>query len=99
MARYDIVFAEAVEVHLNALAARDRRIVLDGIEELLSHQPLVETRHRKPMRPNPLAAWELRLGDLRVYYRVRGEERIVDIAAVGIKRRNEIWIGGERTEL
>ena len=47
----------------------------------------------------PLAAWELRLGDLRVYYRVRPHQMIVDVAAVGIKRRNEIWIGGERTEI
>jgi hypothetical protein len=52
------------------------------------------------MRPNPLAAWELRLGDLQVYYRVQeAPDQLVQIAAVGIKRRNEVWIGGERADL
>ena len=31
------------------------------------HQPAVEMRNRKPMRPNPVAPWELRIGNLRVY--------------------------------
>jgi hypothetical protein len=40
------------------------------------------------------------LGDLRVYYRVTNEPRkVVEIAAVGVKRREQIWIGGERLEL
>jgi len=52
------------------------------------------------MRPNPLAPWELRLGDLRVYYRVIEEpKKIVEIAAVGIKQREQIWIAGERADL
>jgi hypothetical protein len=52
------------------------------------------------MRQNPLAPWELRLGDLRVYYRVMKEpEQVVEIAAVGVKKREQIWIGGERADL
>ena len=50
--------------------ARQRAIVLDAVDEQLTHQPTVETRNRKPMRPNPLAPWELRIGVLRVYYDV-----------------------------
>ena len=96
---YEIVFAAAVEGHLKALPVRDRRIVLDGIEELLASQPGLETRNRKPMRPNDLATWELRLGDLRVYYRIADAERVVEVVAVGAKRREQIWIGGERIEL
>jgi len=70
--------------------------VLDSVEEQLEHQPTVETRNRKPMRPNPVAPWELRIGDLRVYYDVRDEpERIVYIRAVGIKERNRVRIGKE----
>ena len=33
----------------------------------MTHQPTVETRNRNLMRPNPVAPWELRIGDLRVY--------------------------------
>ena len=66
----------------------------------LTFQPTVETRNRKPMRPNPLAPWELRLGNLRVYYEVEEEpEPVVYIRAVGIKERNRVRIGKEVIEL
>ncbi|MGL5060273.1 MAG: type II toxin-antitoxin system RelE family toxin, partial [Microcoleus sp.] len=46
---------------------------------------------RKPMRPNFLASWELRIGELRVYYDVEEEfEAIVEILAIGIKERNQV---------
>jgi mRNA-degrading endonuclease RelE of RelBE toxin-antitoxin system len=97
---YEIEFAPEVEKHLKVLTARQRTIVYDGIESQLTNQPFVETRNRKLMRPNPLAPWELRLGDLRVYYRVIEEpKKIVEIAAVGIKQREQIWIAGERADL
>jgi hypothetical protein len=60
----------------------------------------VETRNRKPMRPNPLAPWELRVGDLRVYYDVaETPEPKVLIRAVGIKERNRVRIGRKELEL
>ena len=64
------------------------------------NEPTVETRNRKPMRPNPLAPWELRLERLRVYYDVQEEpERVVQVRAIGIKRRDKVLIGGEVIEL
>ncbi len=52
------------------------------------------------MRPNPLAPWELRLGNLRVYYDVEDEpHRIVYVRAVGVKERNRVRIGKEIIEL
>ena len=69
-------------------------IVLDAIYKQLSDQPLFESRNRKPMRPNPLAPWELRVGNLRVYYEVKEDPaRVVHILAVGIKERNVVRIG------
>jgi len=66
----------------------------------LINQPNVETRNRKPMRPNPIAPWELRIGDLRVYYEI--EElpgpRVI-VLAVGIKERNKVRIGREIVEI
>jgi hypothetical protein len=42
------------------------------------------------MRPNPVAPWELRIGDLRVYYEVKGEPQLtVTILAIGIKERDQ----------
>jgi len=52
------------------------------------------------MRPNPIAPWELRIGALRVYYDVEDTpEPKVLIRAVGIKERNQVFIGGEEIEL
>lgn len=87
-------------MHLRFLTARQRVTVLDSVDEQLTYQPTVETRNRKPMRPNPLAPWELRIGNLRVYYDVEEEpEPVVYIRAVGIKDRNRVRIGKEVIEL
>jgi len=52
------------------------------------------------MRPNPLAPWELRIGNLRVYYDVEEDpETVVHVRAVGIKERNRVRIGKEMMEL
>jgi len=75
-------------------------MVFDAVDAQLAHQPTVETRNRKPMRPNPLAPWELRIGELRVYYDVEEDpEKLVIVLAVGIKDRSRIIIGGEEIEL
>jgi mRNA-degrading endonuclease RelE of RelBE toxin-antitoxin system len=93
---YRIAYSPESEDHLRALPARDRVIVLDGVDEQLTHQPAVATRNRKPLRPNPLAPWELRIGDLRVYYDVEDDpEPVVHVRAVGVKDHNELRIGGE----
>jgi mRNA-degrading endonuclease RelE of RelBE toxin-antitoxin system len=85
---------------LRFLTARQQAIVLDAIDEQLAYQPTLETKNRKPMRPNPLAPWELRIGDLRVYYDVEEEpEAVVYINAVGVKERNQVRIAGEVYEL
>jgi mRNA-degrading endonuclease RelE of RelBE toxin-antitoxin system len=95
---YDIEFAESVKAQLRQLTARDRAVVLDAIEMQLVYEPLVETRNRKRLRPNPLAPWELRIGDLRIFYEVLGEERVY-ILAIGEKRGNTLWIGGKEIKL
>jgi hypothetical protein len=58
---YQIEFDEAVSGHLRYLTARERSIVFAAIETQLAYEPLTETRNRKPLRPNPIAPWELRV--------------------------------------
>jgi mRNA-degrading endonuclease RelE of RelBE toxin-antitoxin system len=97
---YAVEFAKSVEGHLRVLTARERTTVLDAINRQLPHEPLKETRHRKPLRPNPIAPWERRVGQLRVFYDVAGaESRMVRILAVGRKRRNVLVIGGKEIRL
>ena len=97
---YNIEFAESVKAHLEGLTANQRATVLTRIEAQLTDQPLVETRHRKPLRPNPVAPWELRVGQMRVFYDVsEGPPATVRILAVGVKDRNLVRIGGEEIRL
>jgi mRNA-degrading endonuclease RelE of RelBE toxin-antitoxin system len=97
---YEIAFAESVQEHFRVLTARERATVLDAIGRQLPHQPLDETRHRKPLRPNPVAPWELRVGLLRVFYEVVGTDTgVVRILAVGRKVRNTLMIGGKEIQL
>ncbi len=75
-------------------------MLMDAIEAQLAHEPMRETKNRKQLRPNPLAPWELRVANWRVFYDVQaGPERVVNVVAIGEKRRNEIWIAGERVKL
>lgn len=95
-----IEYSPDAEEHLRTLTARQQAVVLDTVDRQLTHQPMVETRNRKPMRPNPVAPWELRIGNLRVYYDVEDEpEAVVYVRAVGVKRRNRVRIGKEVIEL
>ncbi len=96
-----ILSPEALD-HISAFPARQRRIILDEIEIQLSHEPTLVTQQRKPMRPNPLAAWELRIGQFRVYYHVEHDQldqAAVYIIAVGVKIRDRIMIGGKEVRL
>ena len=97
---FDIKFAADVRQHLAALTARERSTALDALERQLVHEPLVETRNRKPLRPNPIAPWELRIGKLRVFYEVvPGDPGVVRIVAVGKKEGNVVRIAGKEINL
>jgi mRNA-degrading endonuclease RelE of RelBE toxin-antitoxin system len=97
---YRIVLSSEAERHLRFLTARQQATVVAAMRKQLMHQPTVETRNRKLMEPNPLASWELRVGNLRVYYQVEEEpEAVVQIVAIGVKDRNRVTIGGEVVDL
>ena len=97
---YRVEYSPDAEDHLRTLTVRQQRIVLDAVDEQLMQQPAVETRNRKPMRPNLLPPWELRIGNLRVYYDVEEDpEPVVLVRAVGVKLRNRVRIGREVIEL
>ena len=97
---YRIEYSPEAEDHLRKFPVWQRKIVLDRVDEQLQYQPTVQTKNRKLMRPNPLAPYELRLGNLRVYYDVSDDpEPMVYIRAVGIKEHNILRIGGKVIQL
>jgi hypothetical protein len=73
-------------------------VIIAAIEKQLSHEPLVETRNRKRLRPNSIAPWELRVRTVRVFYEV-DQPGVVTVLAIGAKRANRLCIGGEEIEL
>lgn len=98
---YRIEYSPTAADHLGSLTARQQAMIVDAVDRQLSEEPFHETRNRKPMRPNPVAPWELRVGVLRVYYDIVEETSgpLVRVLAIGIKQRNRVLIGGEEIVL
>jgi len=99
---FEIVYDEEVASHLAAIEPRYHGLIRQGIEQQLRHQPAIATRNRKPLRqPAPSGAtWEMRCGRdnrFRIFCRVDEEQR-VRVLAIGVKRRNRLWIGGREIE-
>jgi mRNA-degrading endonuclease RelE of RelBE toxin-antitoxin system len=97
---FQVHFSSDAGGHLRHLTASQRATLIDQVEVQLVDQPTLPSRNRKHMRENSLAAWELRIGNLRVYYDVEEEpEPMVLIRAIGIKERNQVRIGGKLRKL
>jgi len=85
---YTVEYTEGVLEDLRGLRARDRRRILDTVEEQLAHRPTQETRNKKivvglkPPWEHEEPVWELRIGKYRVFYDVNAEEERVIVRAV-----------------
>jgi mRNA-degrading endonuclease RelE of RelBE toxin-antitoxin system len=90
---FKITITEDADRQIRALSTRDQRTLEAAILSRLEHQPTTPTKAVKRLRPNPLAEFELRAGDLRALYNVEGDEVVVLI--VGRKVGNKLIVGGE----
>ncbi len=90
---FRITITDEAERHLQALSARDQRMVQAAVAARLQHQPTKPTLAVKRLRPNPLAEFELRAGDFRILYNVEGDE--VVLLVVGRKVGNKLIVAGE----
>ncbi len=101
---FTLAFASAVGKHLRAIDAKYHALIREKIGEQLRFEPGVETRNRKPLRQPALfgAGWEIRFGPdnrFRVLYDIDEAARVVQIMAIGEKRRERLYIGGEEVRL
>jgi mRNA-degrading endonuclease RelE of RelBE toxin-antitoxin system len=92
---FKINVTAGAEADLGWFTAYAQRIILDGLDLHLRHQPTQGTRRLKPLRPNPVASWELRLGDYRVLYDVDDGARVVTVQVIGQKDGNRFLVQGE----
>lgn len=97
--RFVPVFTDSAFEDLEFFRKYEQTIILDQINEQLSDEPASETRHRKPLEPNDLAEWELRIGDYRVFYDVKPDDQTVKIKAVGHKEHSTLFIRGKEFTL
>jgi len=72
----------------------EQKLILGEIEKQLCAEPLTQTRNRKPLRPNDLSEWELRIDRFRVFYDANVEAGTVKIKAIGWKEHNRLLIRG-----
>lgn len=98
--KFTLSFApEAVE-HLDMIGSKYHGLLRRTIKEQLTFTPAEETRNRKPLvQPAPFAAsWELRCGPdnrFRVFYDVDLAALQVQVLAIGVKDRKQLYFGTE----
>ena len=96
---YEIEYTKSALEDLSSFKKRNQQIIFSAIDEQLVWQPVLETRNRKPLEPNDLSQWELRIGQHRVFYDVDTNARIVAIKAIGEKKHNQLYIRGRKFKL
>ena len=92
---FAIGFTESALEDLRCLRKAEQKVVLEAIGHQLATEPVTVTRNRKSLRSNELSAWELRTGDLRVFYDVDSDRREVTVRAIGRKEHNKLLIRGK----
>ena len=95
---YEVSLTESAKGDIAYFEPRDQRIIVAGILAHLKVDAETRTKRKKPLRPNPLAPWELRVGRFRVFYSIE-EGNAAKVVAVGHKEHNELCIRGRRIRL
>ncbi len=100
---FRLIYAPDVHEHLMAIDCKYFRTIRKAIEEILSYEPDMKSINRKPLKfSSKYGEWELRFGArnrFRVIYRFSIQSREVFIGAIGEKRGNRLFVGGEEVKL
>ena len=96
--KFEVKLVPSADGDLDYFKAHEQKAIIDAISKFLEVDADVETKRKKRLRPNPLAPWELRIGDYRAFYEIKGD-RLVRVLAIGHKQHNELFIRGERIEI
>ena len=92
--KYEIIFAPEAIRDVRSLRAYLRSTVQEGIETFLRHAPITVSKSRiKRLRGLARPQFRLRLGEVRVYYDVRGST--VEVLAVVPKSEAAEWLKRE----
>jgi mRNA-degrading endonuclease RelE of RelBE toxin-antitoxin system len=95
---FRIEFTRSASADLAHFRAADQRVIVEAIRVYLTIDANNESRRRKRLTENPVAPWELRVGDYRVFYEVDADATVT-ILAIGVKEHNDLFIRGKQVEL
>lgn len=88
---YTVVFADNAREDLSALDARWRAMVRDAIRVHLTDEPAKQSKSRiKKLRDLRHPHFRLRVGEIRIFYDVTGED--VVILAIMSKEKTIQWL-------
>ncbi len=96
---YYIQLKPSAEDDLNYYSRYARNIIVKAIFAYLQTEATIPSRKKKRLRPNPIAPWELKIGEYRVFYEVEEENQIINILAIGHKEHNDLYVQGRRVDL
>lgn len=89
--KHEIILAPQAAEDLRLLSARDRATVRDALEKHLRHQAArISKRRIKRLRGMDKPQFRLRVGEIRVFYDVRGGA--VEILAIIAKSEATQWL-------
>ena len=92
---WQVVLSETAVRQFRQIEKGRRALLKDGIRKNLAESdPMRRSRNKfRLRRASEHAEYELRLEPWRVFYRVRGS--LVEVALIGEKRGNKLFISGE----
>lgn len=96
---HDIEFTPEALEDLKSFRKFEQQKIISGIDTQLKYEPTIETRNHFRMRPNDIAAWELRIENYRVFYNVEETVQIVSVEVIGFKVGNQLFVRGKRRDL
>lgn len=96
----DPVFSPDAVRQLKKLRAYDQRAIVDGVKKhLVEAAPDERTRNKfRLRRSSDVADYELRLGDLRLFYRIEASGEVI-VTVIGVKEGDKLVVEGEEFEL
>lgn len=95
---FQLILTPSAEADLDYFKRFEQRVIVDAARRYLTNDADVENQHRKKLRANPMAPWELRFGKYRVFYELV-DVTAVKIVAIGYKEHNDLFIRGRRVKL
>jgi mRNA-degrading endonuclease RelE of RelBE toxin-antitoxin system len=75
---YRIAVTESAKEDIAYFETPEQRMIVAGIIAHLRTDAEIQTRKKKPLRPNPIAPWELRLDRFRIFYSIQHENNCED---------------------